>query len=196
MIVSSSTSPVTPEFARVCWRSQERYANCTGHQFAAHSVSRAMGDFEHRIPVMLGHPDDVMLYLEWDIFAEEDAADLTAMLGDNDIMLPAFGNDAFNTLCPALRFPWHIIGVMLVRRGILAELERIRSHCHPYARRMPSVAAHYECTVLMAIQQGGFKLGTFTPHVHRFCGDSNPAWFRHFEGQSKNQIIHHASSRP
>lgn len=196
MIVSSSTSPTTPEFARVCWRSQERYAKRIGREFVAHSVSRAMGDFEHRIPVMLRHPDEIMLYLEWDILVEDTAPDLAAMLGEHDIMLPPFGLDVLNPLCPALRFAWRIIGVMLARREILAELEGIRRHCHPYARRMPSVAAHYECTVLMAIQQGGFKLGTFPDHVHRFCGDPNPAHFRHFEGKSKNQIIRHVSAHP
>lgn len=207
MILSSTTAAQAPQFASACWSTQRHYAQRHGREFVSRSVPRARGDFEHRLPLMAeysGHCK-AMLYLEWDVIAEPDAGDLFEMLGDNDIMLPPFlpaspqlrpmtaVGGGLKPGCPALAIPWHIIGVMLVRSEIIGELERIRRHCQPYARNMPTLAAAYECTVLMAIQRGGFKLGSFPNFVHGFWPGHAPTWFLHFEGRSKPNIINHVS---
>lgn len=189
MILTSHTGPA-PRFTGDIFPSQAAYAARLGIPYQVHEDSGHA--FEHRIPAIVEHLADVMLYLEWDVRVADDAPDIIPMLGEADIMLPLHSDlphaEWLRRQVSGLEIPWHIIGVMLGRREAFEKIHDCFPHCRKSAAALPSENARYEGAILLAIQRAGLRLVPLPDGLHRFAQRHHRAAFLHFEGETKTKL--------
>lgn len=189
MLLTSHTGSA-PRFTADIFPSHAAYAKRIGFPYLIHQDSR--DPFEHRIPAILSHPADVTLYLEWDVRAADDAPDILPLMGDADIMLPLHTDlphgEWLRQRVTGLSIPWHIIGVMLGRRGAFEKIHQHFEGCREAAASLPSENARYEGAILLAIQRAGLRLVPLPEGLHRFARRHHRAAFLHFEGETKSKL--------
>lgn len=189
MILTSHTGPA-PRFTGDIFPSHRAYAARLGIPYQIHRDSGH--PFEHRIPAILSHAAEVTLYLEWDVRVADDAPDILPLLGDADLMLPLHTDlphaEWLRQQVGGLEIPWHIIGVMLGRRGAFGKMQEHFADCREAAASLPSENARYEGAVLLAIQRAGLRLAALPEGLHRFARRHHRAAFLHFEGETKSKL--------
>lgn len=189
MLLTSHTGPA-PRFTADIFPSHAAYAARIGMPYLIHQDGGH--PFEHRVPAILAHPADVVLYLEWDVRVADDAPNILPLPDDADIMLP-FHTDLAHAewlrqRVTGLTIPWHIIGVMLGRREAFEAIHRHFPACREASAALPTAASRYEGAILLAIQRAGLRLAALPAGLHKFARHHRAAAFLHFEGDTKAKL--------